>query len=285
MFLRRLTGFRIFSRKHGRNSKGTLERSSNTNIREMSSVGTSLPTNFHAFSIIHFQKRGRPPKIVIATLDPNKFAEKEQQTLEIGNLDRFRPFISLHKEWKPVMAPLLCYYSTDTTVSISPDTKAFLYYFTSPERPRIAGELRLRVVSSDDPASFKNGSDLLLPNGQAWSRPLYSLSKYYLPLYEKLREDQLVPDDLDTVLSTLLSQRPKYRRTQLLYTLNDPFIIDFSRVESTFFAITEQGMERLRFRNPFSDFRNSPDVTPYTGAYIQITFFLDTPILIILMNL
>jgi hypothetical protein len=42
--------------------------------------------------------------------------------------------------------------------SFPPDTKAFLYYFTSPEKPRIAGELRLRVASSDDPASFKSGS-------------------------------------------------------------------------------------------------------------------------------
>jgi hypothetical protein len=88
------------------------------------------------------------------------------------------------------------------------DTKAFLYYFMSPEKLPITGELRLRVASSDDPASFESGSDLLRTNGWPWSRPIYLLSKYYLPLYKKLREERLVPDDLDAVLSTLPSTIP-----------------------------------------------------------------------------
>ena len=72
-----------------------------------------------------------------------------------------------------------------------PDTKAFLYYYRSPERPRIAGELRLRVASGDDFASFESGTDLLRPNGQLWFRPLYALPKHYPPLYKKLSEDGL----------------------------------------------------------------------------------------------
>jgi hypothetical protein len=70
----------------------------------------------------------------------------------------------------------------------------------SPEKPRIAGNLRFRVTSSDDPSSFESGSDLLLVDGQPWSRPLHALPKYYLPLYDKLREEQLISDDLDKVL-------------------------------------------------------------------------------------
>jgi hypothetical protein len=98
---------------------------------------------------------------------------------------------------------------------------------TLPEKPRIAAELRLRVTSSGDPTSFESGSDLLKLNGQPWSRPLCVLSKYYKPLYEKLREDRLVPDDFDTILSTLTSGFPRYNRSQLLYTLNDTFIVGF----------------------------------------------------------
>ena len=52
MFFRHLTGpgFRNFL--HRRISKGTLERSLNTNPRELGPrVSTGLPTNFHAFSI------------------------------------------------------------------------------------------------------------------------------------------------------------------------------------------------------------------------------------------
>ena len=103
------------------------------------------------------------------TLDPNKFAEKKQQLLHIGNLDFFYPFISLHKERSPVKTSRLCYYSTNTTVSVTqypPDTRAFLYYSMSPEKPRIAEELRLWIASSDDPASFKNGSDQMVSHGR-----------------------------------------------------------------------------------------------------------------------
>jgi hypothetical protein len=149
------------------------------------------------------------------------------------------------------------------------DTNAFLYYYMSPEKPRIGGELRLRLTSSDDPASFESGSDLLLTNlnGRPWSRPLYHLQRYYSPLYEKLREERFVPDDLDTALSTIPSRYPRYRSSQLLYTLNDTFTFEFSNTHSKLFVITEQGVESLRLKDLFSDFRNLQQITPYTGAY------------------
>jgi hypothetical protein len=152
-------------------------------------------------------------------------------------------------------------------VPYPPDTKAFLYYFMSPEKPRIMGELRLRVVSSDDPASFESGSDLLRTNGRPWSRPIYVVSKFYTPLYKKLREERLVPDDLDTVLSTLPSTSSTYRWKQFLTILNDTFTVDFSSKSLTFFVITEQGVENLSFPKIFFDARRMCKATPYTGAY------------------
>ena len=148
-----------------------------------------------------------------------------------------------------------------------PNTKAFLYYFTPPEKPRIAGELRLRVASSDDPASFESGSDLLLPNGQLWSRPLFVLPKYYFPLYAKLRDELLVPDDLDTALSTMPSEYPIYHRKQLLYTLNDTFILSFGGFGQILLVITEQGTQRIVFHRRFVDSRQMYRCAPYTGAY------------------
>ena len=57
--------------------------------------------------------------------------------------------------------PLLTWRPPTKRFSSPPDTNAFLYYFTLPEKPRIAGELCLRVLSNDDLASFESGSDLL----------------------------------------------------------------------------------------------------------------------------
>ena len=202
---------------------------------------------------------------VVSTLDPNKFAEKKQRRLHIGDQVSFRPYIPHHSlrynsQWCSL------FYDQSTYPLYPPDTSAFLYYFTSPEKPRIAGELRLRVASSDDITSFESGSDLLLPDGQTWSRPLYVLSKFYGFLYNILREDRLVSDDLDTVLSTFPSKKLKYALRQLLYTLNDTFIVDFSS-EPNCFVITEQGAERLLFPKLFCDNRRQWNGTPYTGAY------------------
>jgi hypothetical protein len=201
----------------------------------------------------------------VVSLDPNKFAEKKQQRLHIGDLPRFRPYIRLHNQLSPVRSPYLSYDNTEGRryISYPPNTEGFLYYFTSLENSRIAGELRFRVASSDDPASFQSGSDLMKPDGQAWSRPIFVLSKHYLPLYKKLREELLVPDDLDAVLSTFPSIIPGHRQTQFLYTLNDTFVVNFSYHDQRFAIVTEQGMESLRLRKLFRE--TSARLMPYTG--------------------
>ena len=124
-------------------------------------------------------------------------------------------------------------------------------------------------------------------DGQLWSRPLYSLSKYYIPLYEKLKEDRLLPEDLVTALSTLPSKRCLYHRSHLHYTLNDTFTVDFSIRKQSLMVVTEQGVERLVLDEAFSDHRKIYQVRPrrpYTGALYKSSS-LDTPVLIILMNL
>jgi hypothetical protein len=149
-----------------------------------------------------------------------------------------------------------------------------------PEKNRIAGELRLRITSTDNPASFESGSDLLRI---AWSRPLtlalFVLSNSYSPLYEKLREEQLVPDDLHEILSKLPSKSPRYRKSQLLYTLSDTFVIDFSIPLYRFLVVTKQDVVTLPFHYHFFDKREMCKGAPYIGAYTNLHFSI-----IILMN-
>jgi len=205
----------------------------------------------------------------VVTLDPNMFDVKKQQRLYIGNLETFRPFVELRNR-SLVMAPrLYCdpisKILTGSYSACPPDIKAFLYFFTYPKKPLIAGELRLRVASSDDHASFKSGTDLLQSNNEPWSISLCTLSRYHTSLYEKLREEQLVPKTLDAVLSTFPPQYPRYRQSQRLYTLNDTFIVDFGHYEWSLNIITEQGVEKLAFLRRFSEDRPTR-ITPYTGS-------------------
>jgi hypothetical protein len=225
------------------------------------------------FTRLRSFQRGRPSH-VIKTLDPNKFAEKQQQHLYIYNQHSFTPYIPLNKQSTPVKT-LPLFYDSESPLAY-PYIKPFLYYFTPPDKPRIAAELRLRITPSIDPASFESGYDLLKVDGQPWSRPLFMLPKLYIRLYEKLREDQLVPDDLDAVLSTFTSIAPKFRRSQFLYTFDDTFIVDFSCYQQDLYAITEQGMEMVRIMAIFCDRRLGVRTMPYTGTF-TIHQLLDTP--------
>ena len=234
-----------------------------------------MAANFHA-RLVPFQKRGR----VILTLDPNKLVEKKQQCLHIGNLQSFRPHISLLKHSSPVWATGMYYHRSygkkGAKLTYPPGLKVFLYYYMSPKKPRIAAELRLRVTSNEDAESFESGSDLLGSNGQPWSRPLLILPKYYFPLYEKLREEGFVPDDLDRVLTTMPSNtlsfnNPRYSNSRrYLYTINDTFIVDFSIRGPYLFAITEKGFEKMPFIETFLDGREKCNSSPFSGEHASL---------------
>ena len=196
------------------------------------------------------------------------FAEKKQPYLSIGNMKGFRVRLTLHK--KSVLAPKLFYDSTFQTDGrqgrpFPPDTKAFLYYATPPERPRIAGELRLRVISDDD-SSFASGSDLLRTNGRPWSRPLHVLPQCYTAIYKKLREEQLIPDDLHAALSAFPNKIARYSSSQHLFTLHDTFIIDFANYAMNLSVITEKGIKLVCFAGHWLDDRAKNGVKPYKGT-------------------
>ena len=220
------------------------------------------------FRSYSFRVQAYRPSRVVVTLDPSKFAEKKQRRFHIGNLQSFKPSIALRNQSSPVVVRGMVYDCRRLPKTYPSDTKAFLYYFKPPEKPRLAGELRLRITSSDDHASFESGSDLLKLDGQPWSRSLYNVSKFWTPLYEKLREDGLVPDDLDAVLSTFPRN---FSRARYLYTLNDTFIIDISLINPSFCIITEQGVGRLIFHGLCVEHRQTRTKRPaYTGDYCRV---------------
>ena len=82
-------------------------------------------------------------------IDPNKLAEKEQQCLHIGGQVSFLLYTSLLEQSSSVVPKVLRYEfwrDGEPHPPYPPDTKGFLYYSMSPGRPRIAGEVRLRVI-------------------------------------------------------------------------------------------------------------------------------------------
>ena len=93
------------------------------------------------------------------------------------------------------------------------------------------------------------------------------------PLYEKLREELFVPDDLNTALSTFPDRFPRYRgHSQFLYSLNDTFILTFSIGRQSFIVITEQGTMFLQPNSLFGVESAGKRHLPYTGESPSLDF-------------
>ena len=186
---------------------GALEGTSDTNLREMR-VSTSLSSNFHASSI-PFRN---------STWGPVEMPCSSSLLIPISLLRRIKNLF-LSVIFDPL--PLMSRYANNRFLSLSRIRTSSMtrlaheqtrlaheqefarpshqtrkpFYITSRRQinPVLRENYASESVVNDDPASFESGSDLLRTNGQIWSRPLYVLPKFYILLYEKLREEHLVP--------------------------------------------------------------------------------------------
>ncbi|PSS29808.1 hypothetical protein PHLCEN_2v2704 [Hermanssonia centrifuga] len=104
-------------------------------------------------------------------------------------------------------------------------THGFLYYHSPEWAPRLAGQLRFRITSSPNPASFSSGTDLKW-HGIPWQRPLLALSR--LRDFDAM-EDILLRDGLvskDTLLACDKSATLRsgvYGSSRLIYAFGQPF--------------------------------------------------------------
>ena len=96
----------------------------------------------------------------------------------------------------------------------------------SPENPRIAGELRLLVTSSND-AAFSKVDRTSCDRMVRYGRIHFILFQNIFCMKNWGKID-------------LFRKTCKFR--QILYTLNDTFIVNFSSPRTVFFIITEQGV-------------------------------------------
>ena len=218
----------------------------------------------------------------VLTLNPANFLKARQEWIDVSSVTH--PTIRVYKNgfYKPVQLPYALRSFPDGRRGqrqMWPDnSKGFLYYHAPPNRPRIAGEVRLRLTPANDPSTFEQGSDLCFidttnPNddstlSQPWRRPLYSLATNLAtrPLYEKLIEDGFIPPDLDKAIQSLPKLRFMYSRCQFVHSINDTFILDLSSDWITIASISESGILPIQLLRQFRDFRINQN--PYTGSVL-----------------
>lgn len=84
-------------------------------------------------------------------------------------------------------------------------TRGFLYYHDPHPLPGFLGHLRFRVTPTNDPSTFKQGHDLLLPSREPWQYPLLSKRNPGITdiLLSQLQHEGLIDERTTTQLDQL----------------------------------------------------------------------------------
>ncbi|KAF9035122.1 hypothetical protein BJ165DRAFT_1510297 [Panaeolus papilionaceus] len=219
-------------------------------------------------SVMSRRPVGRPPcDRRVVTLDPARLVALQQAALDVSEL------------WQPIIhtanGKIRIRYGSVIGVSASNrfprGTRGFLYYHRQPDRPRISGQLRFRITPSDDLASFSYGYDLKQPTSRLrpWTLPLVCSiareSKKHI--LSQLENDGLIDHSLVQSLHNLHSLRRHDPRAHYLFTLFDPWEINFSNSLMILRAVTELGQGEIKFSVPHLGPHRSGRVNFKSGVF------------------
>lgn len=138
------------------------------------------------------------------------------------------------------------YTSHQQRVEFPPGTHGFLYYHSPPLLSKFMSHLRFRVTPTNDPSSFNQGHDLLLPSCAPWQHPLYSKRQDTNHLISQLRHEELIEEktimQLDQIRrhwSSLDTQPPSLSR--VISKLGQEFLYDVTGKQLWVINFSAQG--------------------------------------------
>ncbi|TFK45354.1 hypothetical protein OE88DRAFT_1669401 [Heliocybe sulcata] len=100
------------------------------------------------------------------------------------------------------------YFESDgRRIPFPPDSHGFLYWHIESDAQPAEGQVRFRITKSSDPATFRSGRDLQLPDGRIWHIPFFRIAhaSEYSGLRAHLLSEKLVTAQ---VLKTALNGSP-----------------------------------------------------------------------------
>ncbi|KAF8350383.1 hypothetical protein F5887DRAFT_1069407 [Amanita rubescens] len=183
---------------------------------------------------------------ILSTLCPMRLQPSD--CIDLSGL--IRPRLSL-----PCGVTAILGYPNITSKSFFPqNTRGFLYYYTPPKAPPLAGEVRFRCANSLK--DFPNGKDLLSINKfTPWSIPLYALANRvsYSGIREQLMLDDLVSQTMfDKWDRNAISFSPGVNLPlPILYYLRQPVLLPFDRRDFAFYTVTKEKIGVCRTHNLF----------------------------------
>lgn len=147
-------------------------------------------------------------------------------------------------------------------------THGFLYFVPPPKNVPMASEIRLRITTSHDPASFAEGRDLLLPNHTPWCIPLLNVAR--IPssagLKELLLRDGLTTTPILERCASIRAQGSRISTSRFIHSFGQNFALDFDKSTCSHFHILAPAdvLPKIVY-DLFVDWRGSHKKTPYAG--------------------
>jgi hypothetical protein len=172
-----------------------------------------------------------PRRAPFSTLTPSKLLPSDW--LEISGKSDGR----VRYDHAPAASPTCCLNfrhggalsNGDCRPVFPPRTRGFLYTHTVPGHPA-AGEVRLRLVRTADPARFGEGRDLVMASGLPWALPLPMLGGTLK--YETLRACLVREGFVRAENFAAWSGQQLNARMQAVHAPGVPFFVDFGACES-----------------------------------------------------
>ncbi|KAI0064515.1 hypothetical protein BV25DRAFT_1914229 [Artomyces pyxidatus] len=188
-------------------------------------------------------RQTRPPKISINTLNPLRLQPSD--FVDLSN--RRAPTYSIRG--RPYPRGNRLGYAAANSKRFPDGTQGFFYYHPPTPPETILGELRFRVTSSADPATFSSGSDLRTLDGEPWG----ILPAFLGPsAYHGSTLGQLLLDErLVTQAQRELWDKLPYRRNpvSVVTQFGEPFAVSFGNSVFSHWVVTPKGVQAHRFMN------------------------------------
>ncbi|KAG6813643.1 hypothetical protein H0H92_008880 [Tricholoma furcatifolium] len=140
-----------------------------------------------------------------------------------------------------------------------PKTTGFLYFHHDERLPILTGKLRFRLVPSGNPEHFDQGKDLQSLRGEPWNMHAFQIADQWkdsLGLNEQLFKDGQV--DFAKAVFEIVRRIPngglqKSTKSQALYYLEQPFVVDRSKKHTKLALVTPERLERIKVTGLFPD--------------------------------
>ncbi|TFK45333.1 hypothetical protein OE88DRAFT_1221970 [Heliocybe sulcata] len=176
------------------------------------------------------------------------------------------------------------FWSGHRDIPFPSDSQGFFYWHLHRDGPPITGQVRFRITTSSDPATFPSGRDLQLPNGRTWHISLFDIARrsQYSGLRAHLLSEKVVTKNvLDTAMNVSARNGTAIAHpvtgSLLIWKFGQRFLVEFPSICVSLWLLGTSVAERVRLPALFSVLVRESESTAICYVLSQSSDLRDSP--------